>query len=122
MSGTCAIINPRMIGDIIMSRTAERVAGDAMVRKPILMPKKLITEVEKMAQQASDQEKRNVSFAEMVRRALAQYNPNDIEENDAVMNALLDNIIKSTKETKQTVRKLNKRLDKSYKELMNGNN
>jgi len=105
-----------------MSRTAERVAGDAMVRKPILMPKKLITEVEKMAQQASDQEKRNVSFAEMVRRALAQYNPNDIEENDAVMNALLDNIIKSTKETKQTVRKLNKRLDKSYKELMNGNN
>ena len=105
-----------------MSRPADKFNDEPMVRKPILMPPTLITEIEKMAKKASEQEKRSVSLAEVVRRALMEYDPNAKTDNDEILNTLLDGIIKSTKETTQVVRKLNKKLDKSYKELMHGDN
>jgi len=72
-------------------------------------------QVEKMAKQASEEENRSVSFAEIVRRALVDYEPKADEDNDLV-EALLDGIIASTQETVAEVRKLNKKLDKSAKE------
>ena len=98
-----------------MVRPVHKLDEKPMVRKPILMPPSLIRRGEKMAKQASKEESRSVSFAEIVRRALADYEPKTAEDNDLV-EALLDGIITSTQETVAEVRKLNKKLDKSAKE------
>ncbi len=92
-----------------------------MVRKPILMPQALISRVEKVATTASKAENRTVSFAEIVRRAITNYKPNTNNDDDKMLEALLDGVIKSTNDTVKIVRKLNKKLDKSYKELSRGN-
>ena len=105
-----------------MARPANKVVDENMVRKPILMPPSLIADIEKLAKKASKMENRSVSFAEMVRRALLDYDPNANATDDEMLDALLDSIIKSTKETTQVVQRLNQKLDKSYKELMSGNN
>jgi len=98
-----------------MGSPVDKMTEEPMVRKPILMPPALIRQVEKMAKQASKEENRAVSFAEIVRRALADYEPTAANENELV-EALLDGIITSTQETVAEVRKLNRKLDKSAKE------
>jgi len=98
-----------------MVRPLDKLDEKPMVRKPILMPPSLIRQVEKMAKQASKEENRSVSFAEIVRRALVDYEPKAAKDSDLV-EALLDGIITSTQETVAEVRKLNQKLDKSAKE------
>jgi len=100
-----------------MATPANSMKEEAMIRKPILMPPTLVSQVEKIAQTASKVESRNVSFAEIVRRAVTSYDPALSGSDDEMIEALLDGVIKSTAETAKTVRKLNKKLDKSYKEL-----
>ena len=98
-----------------MARPVSKITEEPMVRKPILMPPALIRKVEKMAKQATKEENRAVSFAEIVRRALTDYEPKAADENELV-DALLDGIITSTQETVAEVRKLNRKLDKSARE------
>ena len=98
-----------------MGRPIDKMTEEPMVRKPILMPPALIRQVEKIAKQASKKENRAVSFAEIVRRALRNYEPKAADENELV-EALLDGIIRSTQETVAEVRRLNRKLDKSAKE------
>jgi len=98
-----------------VARPVYKMTEEPMVRKPILMPPALIRQVEKIAKQASKEENRAVSFAEIVRRALADYEPKAADENELV-DALLDGIITSTQETVAEVRKLNRKLDKSARE------
>ena len=98
-----------------MGRPVDKMTEEPMVRKPILMPPALIRQVEKIAKQASKKENRAVSFAEIVRRALRNYEPKAADENELV-EALLDGIIRSTQETVAEVRRLNRKLDKSAKE------
>ncbi len=105
-----------------MATPADKMKDEAMVRKPILMPPTLILKIEKIAETASKFESRTVSFAEVVRRALNNYDPALDGSDEEMIEALLDGVIKSTKETVMTVHKLNKKLDKSYKELTRGIN
>ncbi len=98
-----------------MARPLHKLNEKPMVRKPILMPPSLVQRVEKMAKQASKEENRSVSFAEIVRRALMNYEPKAAESNE-LAEALLDGIILSTQETVAEVRKLNRKLDKSARE------
>ena len=98
-----------------MARPVDKMAEGAMVRKPILMPPALVQRVEKISKQASKDENRTVSFAEIVRRALTEYEPNAADENELV-DALLDGIIASTQQAVAEVRKLNRKLDKSARE------
>lgn len=98
-----------------MGRPVDKMTEEPMVRKPILMPPALIRQVEKIAKQASKKENRAVSFAEIVRRALRNYEPKAADENE-LAEALLDSIITSTQETVAEVRRLNRKLDKSAKE------
>ncbi len=87
-----------------MSATATKI------RKPIMMAPSQIKLVENLSKKASQQEKRTVSFAEIVRRAVDAYelSGNDDEE---LLNSLLDEIIQTTEETVREVRKLNQKLD-----------
>ncbi len=87
-----------------MSATANKV------RKPIMMAPSQIKLVENLSKKASQQEKRNVSFAEIVRRAVDAYQMSG-NEDEALLNSLLDEIIKTTEETVREVRKLNRKLD-----------
>ena len=99
-----------------MGRPVDKLTEKPMVRKPILMPPALVRQVEKMAKQAGKEENRAVSFAEIVRRALADYKPKAANENELV-EALLDGIITSTQETVAEVRKLNRKIAEKQKRL-----
>ena len=90
-----------------------------MVRKPVLMPPVLVGHVEQLAKRASKEEKRPVSFAEIVRRAVNDYRP-DNTDGDEIIETVLDEIIASTRETINEVRRLNRKLDKSDKERLHG--
>ncbi len=89
-----------------MSATATKI------RKPIMMAPSQIKLVENLSKKASEEEKRNVSFAEIVRRAVDAYelSGNDDEE---LLNSLLDEIIHTTEETVRQVRQLNQKLDQN---------
>ena len=99
-----------------MGRPVDKMTEEPMLRKPILMPPALIRQVEKIAKQASKEENRTVSFAEIVRRALADYEPKAANENELV-EVLLDGIITSTQETVAEVRKLNRKIAEKQKRL-----
>ena len=87
-----------------MSATATKI------RKPIMMAPSQIKLVDNLSKKASQQEKRNVSFAEIVRRAVDAYELSG-NDDEALLNSLLDEIIKTTEETVRGVRELNRKLD-----------
>ena len=88
------------------------VATANKIRKPIMMAPSQIELVEALSKKASEKEKRTVSFAEIVRRAVDAYelSGNDDEE---LLNTLLDEIIHTTEETVCEVKKLNRKLNQS---------
>lgn len=88
------------------------VANANKIRKPIMMAPAQIELVEKLSKKASEKEKRTVSFAEIVRRAVDAYelSGNDDEE---LLNSVLDEIIHTTEETVREVKKLNQKLNQS---------
>jgi len=90
------------------------VATAAKVRKPIMMAPSQVKRVQLLSSKASNKEKRTVSFAEIVRRAVDAYELSG-NDDEALLNALLDEIIHSTEETTEEVKRLNAKLDRSSK-------
>ncbi len=94
--------------------------SNSMVRKITLMSPKLIARIECIAKNASIAENRHISFAEIVRRALSNYNPTPSKSEEKLLEALLDSVIKSTNDTVKSVRQLNQKLDASYIKMTSG--
>ncbi len=88
------------------------VATATMTRKPIMMTPSQIKLVEALSKRASEKEKRTVSFAEIVRRAVDAYEASG-DDDEELVNTLLDEIIHVTEETVREVKKLNQKLDQS---------
>jgi len=80
----------------------------------------LITRVESIAKNATLAENRHISFGEIVRRALTNYNPTPPNFEELRLEVLLDSVIKSTDDTVKGVRQLNKKLDDSYIKMKSG--
>ncbi len=90
------------------------VATATKIRKPIMMAPSQIEWVEELSKKASKKEKRTVSFAEIVRRAVDAYEANG-DDDEELLNKLLDEIVNMTEETVCEVKKLNRKLDQSGK-------
>ena len=90
------------------------VATANKIRKPIMMAPSQIELVEELSKKASEKEKRTVSFAEIVRRAVDAYELSD-NDDEELLNTLLDEIIHTTEETVREVKKLNRKLNQSSK-------
>ena len=90
------------------------VAQATKIRKPIMMAPSQIKLVEGLSKKASEKEKRTVSFAEIVRRAVDAYELSG-DDDEELLNTLLDEIIHTTEETVREVKKLNQKLNQSSK-------
>ncbi|KJS29518.1 MAG: hypothetical protein VR64_20355 [Desulfatitalea sp. BRH_c12] len=84
---------------------------EAMVRKPILMPRSLITKVDGIAKS------RKVSFAEVVRDAVDVYDLDVTPEESKILEAMLDTAISSINNSIHKIEALEKRLDETHKTL-----
>ena len=80
----------------------------AMQRKPILMPASLIEKVERIAKD------RNVSFAEVVRNAVDVFDADISTEDEALLEALADEVIRSTAELITKIDNTIKRIDETH--------
>ena len=81
---------------------------EAMQRKPILMPPKMISKIDKIARG------RNVSFAEVVREAIDAFDNDFSSEDTAILEALADTMIKTTQEVVKRIDAVEKRLDETH--------
>ncbi len=92
--------------------------GTPMERKPILMPIDMVARVVSMATQAGKKENRSVSFAEIVRRAVNQYDPisNQDDENQ-LLEAMVDTWLASNRKTIKAIDELTVKLNKTHKQL-----
>ena len=88
------------------------VAAATKIRKPIMMAPSQIKLVEGLSKKASNKEKRTVSFAEIVRRAVDAYELSS-DDDEELLNTLLDEIIHTTRATVREVKKLNHKLNQS---------
>lgn len=103
-----------------MSTSAQDLqkGDERMERKPILMPPSLIRRVDALAAKASQEERRTVSFAEIVRRALEAYDPAAVEEEeDAALEALAEALIGSNQETIAYLDEVERKLDETHAQL-----
>lgn len=80
---------------------------EAMLRKPILMPSAMVSKIDKIARD------RNVSFAKVVREAVDAFEDNQSED-DALMEALADTMIQTTRDVVGKIEKVEKRLDETH--------
>ena len=81
---------------------------ETMLRKPILMPPSMIDKVAKIANE------RKVSFAEVVREAVDAFDGDLSMEDEALLEALADNMIKTTREVVEKIDAIEKRLDETH--------
>ena len=81
---------------------------ETMLRKPILMPPSMIKKVNKIATD------RNVSFAEVVREAVDAFDGDLSIENEALLEALADTMIKATQEVVDKIDEVEKKLDETH--------
>ena len=88
-----------------MTTPAQR---ETMLRKPILMPPSMIDKVAKIANE------RKVSFAEVVREAVDAFDGDLSMEDEALLEALADNMIKTTREVVEKIDAIEKRLDETH--------
>ena len=88
-----------------MATTAQR---ETMLRKPILMPPSMIEKIDKIANA------RKVSFAEVVREAVDAFDGDQSMEVEALVEALADTMIKTTREVVEKIDALDKRLDETH--------
>jgi competence protein ComGC len=79
-----------------------------MLRKPILMPPTMIDKVDKIAND------RKVSFAEVVREAVDAFDGDLSMEDEALLEALADTMIKTTQEVVKKIDEVEKRLDETH--------
>ncbi len=84
------------------------VRHETMQRKPILMPPKMISKIDKIARG------RNVSFAEVVREAVDAFDNDFSSEDTAILEALADTMIKTTQEVVKRIDAVEKRLDETH--------
>ena len=81
---------------------------ETMLRKPILMPPSMIDKVNKIAND------REVSFAEVVREAVDAFDGDLSIENEALLEALADTMIKTTQEVVKKIDEVEKKLDETH--------
>jgi chlorite dismutase len=79
-----------------------------MLRKPILMPPSMIDKVDKIANE------RKVSFAEVVREAVNAFDGGLSMEDEAIVAALADTMIQTTREAVEKIDAIEKRLDETH--------
>ena len=88
-----------------MTTPAQR---ETMLRKPILMPPSMIDKVDKIANE------RKVSFAEVVREAIDAFDGDLSMEDEALLEALADTMIKTTREVVEKIDAIEKQLDETH--------
>ena len=88
-----------------MTTPAQR---ETMLRKPILMPPSMIDKVAKIANE------RKVSFAEVVREAVDAFDGDLSTEDEALLEALADTMIKTAREVVEKIDAIEKRLDETH--------
>ncbi len=88
-----------------MTTPAQR---ETMLRKPILMPPSMIDKVDKIANE------RKVSFAEVVREAVDAFDGDLSMEDEALLEALADAMIKTAREVVEKIDAIEKRLDETH--------
>ncbi len=88
-----------------MTTPAQR---ETMLRKPILMPPRMIEKVDKIANE------RKVSFAEVVREAVDAFDGDLSMEDEALLEALADVMIKMAREVVEKIDAIEKRLDETH--------
>ncbi len=88
-----------------MTTPAQR---ETMLRKPILMPPSMIDKVDKIANE------RKVSFAEVVRKAVDAFDGDLSMEDEALLEALADAMIKTAREVVEKIDAIEKRLDETH--------
>ncbi|OQY01390.1 MAG: hypothetical protein B6I22_14575 [Desulfobacteraceae bacterium 4572_123] len=88
-----------------MTTSAQR---ETMLRKPILMPPSMIDKVDKIANE------RKVSFAEVVREAVDAFDGDLTMEDEALLEALADTMIKTTREVVKKIDAIEERLDETH--------
>ncbi len=81
---------------------------ETMLRKPILMPPRMIDKVDKIAT------KRKVSFAEVVRNAVDAFDGDLSAEDETLMELLADTMIKTTHEVLEKIDAIEKQLDGTH--------
>ena len=81
---------------------------ETMLRKPILMPPSMIEKVDKIAYD------RKVSFAEVVREAVDAFDGDLSMEDEALVEALADTMIKTTQEVVKKIDEVEKKLDETH--------
>jgi hypothetical protein len=81
---------------------------ETMRRKPILMPPKMISKIDKIARG------KNVSFGQVVRAAVDAFDSESSTENTALIEALADTMIRTTKEVVKKIDAVEKRLDETH--------
>lgn len=88
-----------------MSATARR---EPMQRKPILMPPSMIKRVDSIAKS------KHVSFAEVVREAVNAFGDKPAAEDEAILEALADTMIRTTQDLIEKIDAIEKRLDTTH--------
>ena len=88
-----------------MTTPAQR---ETMLRKPILMPPSMIDKVDKIANE------RKVSFAEVVREAVDAFDGDLSMEDEALLEALADAMIKTARKVVEKIDAIEKRLDETH--------
>ena len=81
---------------------------ETMLRKPILMPPSMIDKVDKIAND------RKVSFAEVVREAVAAFDGDLSIEDEALLETLAETMIKTTQEVVKKIDAVEKKLDETH--------
>lgn len=88
-----------------MSETARR---EPMQRKPILMPPSMIKRVDSIAKS------QHVSFAEVVREAVNAFGDKPAAEDEAILEALADTMIRTTHDLIEKMDTIEKRLNATH--------
>ena len=84
------------------------VRQETMLRKPILMPPSMIDKVDKIAKDIK------VSVAEVIREAVDAFDGDLSIENEALLEALADTMIKTTQEVVKKIDEVEKKLDETH--------
>ena len=91
------------------------VRQEPMQRKPILMPPSMIKEVDKIAKA------KHVSFAEVVREAVSSFAGQPTTDDEALLEALAETMISTTKTLCKKIDELEIRLNKTHLVLEESN-
>ncbi len=84
---------------------------EAMLRKPILMPLKMIQKIDIIAKN------KNASFAQIVREAIDSFDGETSGDDAKILDALADTMIKTTQEVVKKMKTIENRLDSTHTTL-----